>query len=342
MTFAIFLKLLAIFAIVVLGWVASRARWLGPGDPSRVLANAAFFLFIPALLFRTTARLDISAMPWATLAAFFLPVLGFMLGLYVVQRRSRPVTGEHPPAEPSVRAITATFGNTVQLGIPLATALFGEVALSVHLAIVSLHALLLLTLVTTLVELDLARAHARRRGVSQSLSRTLLTTVRNTIIHPVVLPVLAGLLFNLAGLSLPALVDETLQLLAQAVVPICLVVIGMSLAHYGLQGALRGALAELRQTDAAPGAGAGVGPLGRWSARHAIGGDRGVCRAARRLERAAVRATLRDARSRGHGEHRDLDGRLRADGAAVAAAARPVSLNQVRLSAQIVRAQFQA
>jgi len=242
MTFAIFLKLLAIFAIVVLGWVASRARWLGPGDPSRVLANAAFFLFIPALLFRTTARLDISAMPWATLAAFFLPVLGFMLGLYVVQRRSRPVTGEHPPAEPSVRAITATFGNTVQLGIPLATALFGEVALSVHLAIVSLHALLLLTLVTTLVELDLARAHARRRGVSQSLSRTLLTTVRNTIIHPVVLPVLAGLLFNLAGLSLPALVDETLQLLAQAVVPICLVVIGMSLAHYGLQGALRGAL----------------------------------------------------------------------------------------------------
>ena len=66
--------------------------------------------------------------------------------------------------------------------------------------------------------------------------------MRNTVIHPVVLPVLAGLVFNLCGWTLPALVDETLLLLALAVVPLCLVVIGMSLEHYGLEGRLRGAL----------------------------------------------------------------------------------------------------
>lgn len=239
MSLAIFLKLIAIFAVVGLGWIAARARWLGPGDVARVLANAAFFLFIPALLFRTTARIDLSTMPWVTLAVFFVPVLLFMVAVYFGMRRFAADDGV---ASPSVRAISVTFGNTVQLGIPLATALFGEAGLSVHLAIVSLHALTILTLITALVELDLAHAHARSQGVEHSLAATLLSTARNTVIHPVVLPVLAGLAFNLAGLPLPALVDETLLLLALAVVPLCLVVIGMSLEHYGVKGSLRGAL----------------------------------------------------------------------------------------------------
>ena len=234
----ILLKLVAILLVVAIGYVAGRLRWLGPNDPARVLGYAAFYIFVPALLFRTTSRLDFSTMPWGTLAAFFAPVVALMIGVYLWQRRRRDL----PTAGPSTRAITATFGNTVQLGIPLATALFGEAGLSVHLAIVSLHALTILTLITALVELDLARAHARSQGVEHALASTLLTTARNTVIHPVVLPVLAGLLFNLLGLRLPALVDETLLLLALAVVPLCLVVIGMSLEHYGIKGSLRGAL----------------------------------------------------------------------------------------------------
>ena len=243
MSLVIFLKLVAIFAIVAIGYIADRARWLGEGDAARVLSNAAFYLFIPALLFRTTAHIDLHTLPWRTLAAFFVPVLGCMLAVYAVQRRAPATDAQGAQAAvPSVRALSATFGNTVQLGIPMATALFGVAGLSVHLAIVSLHALALLTVATTLVELDLARAHALRHGVERSLARTLLTTVRNTVIHPVVLPVLAGLLFNLAGAQIPALADEVLQVLAQAVVPVCLVVIGMSLAHYGVRGALRGAI----------------------------------------------------------------------------------------------------
>ena len=89
MSLAIFLKLIAIFAVVALGWIAGRARWLGEGDVARVLSNAAFFLFVPALLFRTTARIDLSAMPWVTLAAFFVPVLAAMLAVYLWMRTLR-------------------------------------------------------------------------------------------------------------------------------------------------------------------------------------------------------------------------------------------------------------
>jgi len=241
MTSPVFLKLAAIFLVVALGYVAGRLRWLGDNDPARVLGNAAFYLFIPALLFRTTSRLDLAGMPWGTLVAFFAPVLALLVGVYLHQRRIAG-RGRLPAAAPSVRAISATFGNTVQVGIPLAAALFGEAGLALHVALVSLHALTLLTVLTALVELDLARERVRLGQSSAHLGRTLVRTARNTIVHPVTLPVLAGLAWNLAGAPMPALLDEVLVQLGQPVVPLCLVLIGMSLAYYGVKGAVRGAV----------------------------------------------------------------------------------------------------
>jgi predicted permease len=137
-----------------------------------------------------------------------------------------------------VRAISARIGNTLQVGIPMASAVFGEAGLGIHITVVSLHALILLIVTTVLVELDLARDRARGTD-GESLARTLATTVRATVIHPVVLPVLAGLGWNALGLPLPPVMDEVLVLLGSAVVPLCLVLIGMSLAYYGLQGRAR-------------------------------------------------------------------------------------------------------
>jgi predicted permease len=237
MSTLVLFKLLTIFVVVAIGWIVGKLKWLGPvgdkSDPARTLANAAYYIFVPALLFRTTARIDFKTMPWGTLVAVFVPMLAMQLAVYAGQRRCTL-----PPAGPSVRAISAVFGNSVQVGIPMAAALFGETGLGIHLAIVSLHALVLLSLATTLVELDIARHdHA-----ATHLAGTLLTTARNTIVHPVVLPVLTGMAWNALGLPLPAAADEILQTLGQAVVPLCLVLIGMSLAYYGVQGAVKTAL----------------------------------------------------------------------------------------------------
>jgi malonate transporter and related proteins len=242
MTTLVFLKLVAIFVIVALGWVAGRLRWLGDNDPARTLSNAAFYIFIPALLFRTTARVQFLTLPWSILAAFFVPVLAMMGLVYLWQRRWNR-TGRLPVAAPSVRAISCTFGNTLQIGVPMVTALFGEAGLSIHITIISLHALTLLSVLTALVELDLAREKRQLGHSNAHLLQTVAKTARNTIIHPVVLPVLAGLVWNALFPPLPAVVDETLQTMSQAVVPLCLVLIGMSLAYYGVRGAAKGAIA---------------------------------------------------------------------------------------------------
>jgi predicted permease len=234
MTLAIAYKLLAIFLTVALGHVAGRMRWLGSQgqDPARVLGKAAFYVFVPALLFRTTVRLDFATMPWHTVAAFFVPTLCLLGGVYAWQR----IAGaSSEPAAAACRAISASFGNTVQVGIPLAAALFGELGLGIHIALVSLHALLLLTVLTALAELDLARARRSAGGMAPApLLQTLATTLRNTLIHPVVLPVVAGLLWNATGLGLHPIADEALSTLGAAVVPVCLVLIGMTLAYDGL------------------------------------------------------------------------------------------------------------
>ena len=236
----VLLKLLAILCVIALGYGVQRARLLGEGDVARTLGNAAYYIFVPALLLRTTCRIDFSTMPWDTLVAFFVPVVGLMLGVYGVLRWRRGPAD--PVAAPCVRSISACFGNSVQLGIPMAAAMFGEAGLSIHVGIVSLHALTLLTLLTALVEVDLARARARDGASKAHVGHMLATTVRNTVVHPVVLPILVGLAWNALDLPMPGLVDETLLQLGQAVVPLCLVLIGMSLAYHGLQGTLRGAL----------------------------------------------------------------------------------------------------
>ena len=249
MSLLVLYKLLAIFITVALGWFAGRMRWLGEAssqtDPARMLSNAAFFIFIPALMFRTTARVDLQALPWTTLLAYFVPALMIMLGVYAGLRWAQGRTGAAAAAQdaatPAVRAFAVTFGNSVQVGIPLAPALFGEAGLGIHITLVSLHALVVLTVITVLVELDIARSRAAQVGQG-NLWRTLSSTARSAVIHPVVLPVLAGLAWNLAGLPWPDALDETFKLLSSAVAPLCLVLIGLSLAYSGVGGTWRGAL----------------------------------------------------------------------------------------------------
>jgi len=238
MTADIVFRLMAIFATIAIGWVVIRLRWFGQVDegvePSRMLGQLSMMIFVPALLFRTMSRMDLAHMPWAAAQAYFFPATGLAVALYLWQR-SRP----HPglPAAPATRTVSSVYGNGVQLGVPMATALFGEPGLAIHIALVSLHGLILLTLLTVFAELDLAR-HDR----AASLAQTIRTTVRNSLVHPVVLPVILGMAWNLTGLGLHPIVDQTLAGLGNAVVPVCLVMIGMTLGVYGVQGRARQAI----------------------------------------------------------------------------------------------------
>ena len=255
---AILPKLAGLFAIVALGWLIGRQGWLvgrpaagrGLADSAdsatavRALSALVFLVLLPALLFRTAARVDVASLPATLLAAFFVPVVTVMLAVHWVARRRRaagkPPDLPEPPEAPAVVAITATFGNTVQLGIPLIAALYGPDGLQLHLAIIAIHALVLLVVATALAEGSRARSAtwppdlpeaSGGRSREVGLATRLLTPARQTLIHPVVLPVLAGLAWGALFGPLPAAVDEWFALLGGAAVPLCLLLIGLSLAQ---------------------------------------------------------------------------------------------------------------
>lgn len=240
----LFLKLLAIFVVVAIGWMVGRLKWLGDADVARILANTVFYIFIPALLFRTMVRLDIAHLPGSVLGAFFVPATALLLAVYGWHRVRLAQAGAPvlPVTAPSVRGMTASFGNNVQVGLPLVSALFGERGLVIHIAIISLHSLILMTTATALAEADLARQR-QADGKPLSRLRTLRTTARNMVLHPVVLPILCGLAWQLTLGTLPSIADEILITLSQAVVPVCLILIGVSLAQYGIRGGLQQAAA---------------------------------------------------------------------------------------------------
>ena len=113
-------KLLVIFLVVAVGWGVARMRLLGPGDVARTISNAAFYIFVPALLFRTTARIDLHHLDSRVLLAFFMPTLALLAVTYAYGRLRGSGSAPGQAAWPSVRAISAVFGNSVQIGIPMA------------------------------------------------------------------------------------------------------------------------------------------------------------------------------------------------------------------------------
>jgi malonate transporter and related proteins len=249
MTLAVLYKLLAIVATIVVGWWVQRRGWLAPAGTAlgggaandtvaQVLGHTTMYLFIPALLFKTMATQDLAALPLRLLVAYFVPALLFTAVAYVLYRRRYGNTPGATPAAAATRTVAAVYGNAVQLGIPVAAALFGPQGLALHISLVSAHGVLLLTTLTVLAEStpqvpgDKLNSHWA----------TLRSTVRKSVIHPVVLPVLLGLGYNLTGLGLHTVADQLLQSLAAAVVPVSLVLIGVSLATYGVRGRLQGAV----------------------------------------------------------------------------------------------------
>ena len=109
--------------------------------------------------------------------------------------------------------------------------------------------LFLLTLATIVIELLVAREQAANgQQGHRPIAATVARAVKNAILHPVPLPIIAGLLFAQTGLVVPEVVGKPLQLLGQALGPIALLLVGVTLAFtkvgHQFKAALRIALVK--------------------------------------------------------------------------------------------------
>lgn len=234
-----FSALAPVVLLVALGYVAGRLRWLR-AESAKDLSNLVFLVLTPALMFRTMGKVDVRHLDATPLLSYFAALLLLFGGVLLWQGLNRRA---------AVLALSATFGNLVMIGIAFVGLAYGEQGLVILLSLVSIHALVLLSVATVALEFAVAREKARAEAPDATgrvrlggLLRMVLGAVRNTLIHPVPLPIIAGLLYGQTGWGIPAVIDQPLQWLGAAMGPLALLLVGVSLSGASIGSHLRGAV----------------------------------------------------------------------------------------------------
>lgn len=214
-------SLLPVVLLIFVGFIAGRAKMVRP-EAVRDLSNLVFLVLTQALLFRTMSSVHIEQLDFKPVVQYFL-VAGFlfaaMLWFYGADSRA------------SVLALSGIFSNTLMIGVPLVGLAYGQEGQVLLFTLISLHALVLLSMATLVLELQVAHERASVSGQRRPVWRTVASAVRNAIIHPVPLPILVGLIYAQTGWGLHPVIDRPLALLGSAFGPIALVLVGITLSQ---------------------------------------------------------------------------------------------------------------
>ncbi len=223
-----------IYLMMVLGFVAVRAGWLAAPD-LRALGRFVVQFALPALLFTAVMQRPLADLFDARfLLMYALGTLAIFGVVFAWALRRSPGRSSMP----AMMALGATSPNTGYVGYPIVLSLLGPKGAS---------AVALLFLVENLLIIPLGLALAERATQAdgaRGLGALVQQTLRGMITNPLVLAVLAGLLCSFAGVVLPAVVSQPIQMLATASTPAALMVIGGSLVGLKVAG-VRGDLAAV-------------------------------------------------------------------------------------------------
>lgn len=213
---------LPLFLMIGVGCVTKHFRLISDGAIRETNA-LCFKVFMSALLFNSVYTSDLgAAFDGKLLALCLLGITAEMLvGLLIVPRVEKA-----PPAQGVM--VQAFFrGNTVLMGMPIATSLFGadnvgQVSVILAIAVPYLNVL-------SVIALELFR------GGKPSLRHI----VKGVATNPLVLGAVAGVIAVLLDIQLPNALNSVVRSLAGAATPLALVLMGASLDFSKFRRAMR-------------------------------------------------------------------------------------------------------
>jgi predicted permease len=215
-----------VFALGFLGYLAARLG-LFSDEAAGGLARFVFDFAVPLMLVRVFAQTKLpDVFPWPLLVSFYGPAAAaYALGLAVSGR----IFGRNM-TERTIGGFSCAFGNAVLLALPLALLTFGDDGMVPFLILLAVHGLGYFTVTTALLE------YGRRQD--RPLNKLPLEIGRGLVTNPIILGLAVGVTLNRLGLSLPGLVDRTLEYMQGAVTPCALFSLGASLTRCRVAGGL--------------------------------------------------------------------------------------------------------
>lgn len=217
---------LPVFLVIGAGYLATWRRLFSEAGVQGLMSFTQTFA-IPCLLFRAIATMDLGAeFTWPLLLSFYSGALsGFAVGL--VGARALGRAWEDAVAI----GFGGLFSNSVLLGLPIAERAFGTDALRFNYAIIAVHAPICYLVGVTTMELVRARGE-RLSGLPRKVTRAMF---HNSLVIGIAL----GFVVNLAGIELPQVAADALDLMIRAALPAALFGLGGILCQYRIEGDMR-------------------------------------------------------------------------------------------------------
>lgn len=215
---------LPVFLIVAIGYGAVRMRLYPLSGVAGLITYVNSFA-APCLLFRAMLTTEFAGVfdpavivPFYS-GAFCVMAAGAMLARFVFGRSPRDAVSA---------GFAAAFSNTLMVGVPILQRAYGDEAMPIVFSIIGLHAPLLITVGSLAMEI------ARRENGGKAGS-ALYNGGRAAVRNPLLIGIVLGIAGNLAGLSLPGVLDEVTRVLASTVMPVALFGLGGALTAYRLR-----------------------------------------------------------------------------------------------------------
>jgi malonate transporter and related proteins len=220
---------LPVFGLIAIGylvaWSGLLSRLAGEG-----LVDFVFVLAIPLLIFRTIATADFGGVaPWRIWLPFFAAfALNWVIGDMMIRR----VFGRDARAG-LVAGVSAAYGNTVLVGIPLVITAYGDQGAAAITLIIAVHLPVMMSASAVLI----GRAE-RHDGVSEEVV-TVAAAARNVAVNllrnPIIIGLLLGVAWRVLGLPLAGVPKTLVDRLADVAAPLASFAMGMGLRKYGIR-----------------------------------------------------------------------------------------------------------
>ncbi|GAA0785621.1 AEC family transporter [Roseibium denhamense] len=218
-----------VFLLIGIGYSLARIGVLDQSIAS-ALGDFVYIIAIPVLIFRTLINADLTGgLPWALWATYFLGIFAtWFIGNVIIRKGF----GRDARAG-AIGGISASFANTIMVGLPLIGAVYGDEGLVPLLLIISVH----LALMTVLMAIVMERAAAvDRNDQSPPVLKMVAGAAQSLVKNPLVLTIVAAFIWRMTGWSIPTIGQDVLNRIGATALPLALLSLGMSLVQYGVRG----------------------------------------------------------------------------------------------------------
>ncbi len=213
------------FALVLAGYMAAYRRVL-PLEAIAGLNGFVLYFALPCMLYRFGSTTPIAQLLDVSVLAVYLLCALAMVAFALAMTLNQRIRWN----DASLGALVAAFPNSGFMGVPLLVALLGPLAAGPVIVSIMVDMVITSSLCVALSRLDDGEGHGRTAVLDAGKK-----ALKGVAANPMPWAILLGALASFVQFSLPAPVEKTAWLLADAASPVALFTIGAVLARSQIQ-----------------------------------------------------------------------------------------------------------